>query len=598
MGKVHIIPAHQQKGNSVHQQQSTRPFEQLRVAAYCRVSTDYDEQASSYETQVAHYKELIQKEPTWEFAGIYADDGISGTNTKKREQFNKMIAACKAGKIDLIVTKSISRFARNTIDCLKYIRDLKAINVAIFFEKENINTMDAKGEVLITIMASLAQQESESLSQNVKMGIQYRYQQGKVFVNHNHFLGYTKDAQGNLVIEPEEAKVIKRIFYSYLNGMTMKQIADSLKADGILTGGKTKNWRSSSVAKILKNEKYMGDALLQKTYTVDFLNKKRVKNEGIMPQYYVENDHPAIIPKSVFMQVQQIIKQRRNGITTKNGKHRRLNGKYCFSQKLFCGKCGDILQRNMWYRPEKVAVWRCASRIRRSKTGRRCMIRNVKEPLLKEATVEAFNQLIEDHELASKQIKANIMKVIKNSKGPTLDQLDKQLEEVQMKLIQAANQRQDCDALTQQIMDLRKQREKVQSRETNQQAKLHSVDEINEMVELHKYGLVDFDEQLIRRLVEKITIFQRYMEFTFKDGEVIRVNMWVLDYSVLSYFGWVLFLDCSFLMYLTNKCSFSISLAISVISPPSPWVPLRLILLVNYWTVSGSEANSDDLTFL
>ncbi len=431
--------------------------------------------------------------------------------------------------------------------------------------------MDAKGEVLITIMASLAQQESESLSQNVKMGIQYRYQQGKVFVNHNHFLGYTKDAQGNLVIEPEEAKVIKRIFYSYLNGMSMKQIADSLKADGILTGGKTKNWQSSGVSKILKNEKYMGDALLQKTYTVDFLSKKRVKNNGIMPQYYVENDHPAIIPKPVFMQVQQLIKQRQNGITTKNGKHRRLNGKYCFSQIVFCGKCGDIFQRNMWYRPEKVAVWRCASRIKRSKTGRRCMIRNVKEPLLKEATVEAFNQLIEGHELAGKQIKANIMKVIKNSKGPTLDQLDKQLEEVQMQLIQAANQHQNCDALTQQIMDLRKQRAKVQSREAKQRAKLHSIDEIkqliqaanqhqncdaltqqimdlrkqrakvqsreakqraklhsideiNKLIEFHKYGLVDFDEDLVRRLVEKITIFKRYMEFKFKDGEVIRIN--------------------------------------------------------------------------
>lgn len=537
MGKVRIIPAHQPKGNSVHHQRSPQPFEKLRVAAYCRVSTDYDEQASSYETQVAHYKELIQKEPTWEFAGIYADDGISGTNTKKREQFNKMIAACKAGKIDLIVTKSISRFARNTIDCLKYIRDLKAINVAIFFEKENINTMDAKGEVLITIMASLAQQESESLSQNVKMGIQYRYQQGKVFVNHNHFLGYTKDAQGNLVIEPAEAKVIKRIFYSYLNGMSMKQIADLLKADGILTGGKTKNWQSSGVSRILKNEKYMGDALLQKTYTVDFLNKKRVKNNGIMPQYYVENDHPAIIPKPVFMQVQQLIKQRQNGITTKNGKHRRLNGKYCFSQRVFCGKCGDIFQRNMWYWPEKVAVWRCASRIKRSKSGRRCMIRNVKEPLLKEATVQAFNQLIEGHKLADKQIKANIMKVIKNSKGPTLDQLDKQLEEVQIQLIQAANQHQNCDALTQQIMDLRKQKEKVQSRETDKQTKLHSIDEINKLVEFHKYGLVDFDEQLVRRLVEKITIFQRYMEFTLKDGEVIRVNMWLSKMFGTQLFG-------------------------------------------------------------
>ncbi len=158
----------------------------MRVAAYCRVSTELDEQANSYETQISHYKELIQKDPSWEFAGIFADDGISGTNTKKRDQFNKMIRACKAGKIDLIVTKSISRFARNTIDCLKYIRDLKAINVAIFFKKENINTIDAKGEVLITIMASLAQQESESLSQNVKLGLQYRYQQGKVLINHNH----------------------------------------------------------------------------------------------------------------------------------------------------------------------------------------------------------------------------------------------------------------------------------------------------------------------------------------------------------------------------------------------------------------------------
>ena len=175
----------------------------LQVAAYCRVSTDFEEQASSYETQVNHYKELINNRPDWTLAGIYADDGISGTNTKKREQFNQMISAAKAGKIDMVVTKSISRFARNTVDCLKYVRLLKDLNVAVYFEKENINTLDAKGEVMITIMASLAQQESESLSRNVKLGFQYRFQQGKVMVNHNHFLGYTKDDQGNLVIDPE-----------------------------------------------------------------------------------------------------------------------------------------------------------------------------------------------------------------------------------------------------------------------------------------------------------------------------------------------------------------------------------------------------------
>lgn len=327
------------------------------------------------------------------------------------------------------------------------------------------------------------------------------------------------------MIEPEEAKTVKQIFYSYLQGMTMKQIAESLKADGALTGGKKTNWHSSGIALILKNEKYMGDALLQKTYTVDFLTKKRVKNNGIMPQYYVENDHPAIIPKSVFMQMQNLIRWRHNGITTKNGKRRRINSKYCFSQRVYCGKCGDIFQRNMWYNPVKVAVWRCASRIKRSKKGRRCMIRNIKEPLLKTATLDAINQLIESHELADKQIKANIMKIVRNSKSPTIEELDKRLEEAQLKLIQAANQHQNCNDLTQQVMELREQKEKVQEIESENQVKLHNIDQVSDFVDEHQHGLQEFDPQLVRRLIEKITIFQRYMEFTFKDGEVIKVMM-------------------------------------------------------------------------
>ena len=200
MGNVMVIPAKRQIGNT-GRKQDAKP--KLRVAAYCRVSTDSDEQATSYEAQVEHYTEYIKKNPEWEFAGIYADDGISGTNTKNREEFNRMIEDCEAGTIDMIITKSISRFARNTLDCLKYIRQLKEKNIPVFFEKEAINTMDAKGEVLLTIMASLAQQESQSLSQNVKLGLQFRYQNGKVQVNHNRFLGYTKDEEGNLVIDPE-----------------------------------------------------------------------------------------------------------------------------------------------------------------------------------------------------------------------------------------------------------------------------------------------------------------------------------------------------------------------------------------------------------
>ena len=199
-----------------------------------------------------------------------------------------MIDDCRAGNIDMVITKSISRFARNTLDCPKYIRQLKDMNIPVLFEKESSNTMYAKGEVLITIMAPLAQQESQSLSQNVKMGLQYRYQQGKVQINHNRFLGYTKDADGNLIIDPEQAEIVKRIYREYLEGLSMDKIAVRLERGGILTGAGGKRWHTSTINKILRNEKYIGDALLQKTYTTDFLNKTRVKNNVLVPQYYVE----------------------------------------------------------------------------------------------------------------------------------------------------------------------------------------------------------------------------------------------------------------------------------------------------------------------
>ncbi|HKM21641.1 MAG TPA: recombinase family protein, partial [Lachnospiraceae bacterium] len=254
---VTVIPArkHARKGAD-----EEKP--KLRVAAYCRVSTDSDEQATSYDTQIEHYTTYIQGHPDWVLAGIFADDGISGTNTKKREEFNRMIDECMAGNIDMIITKSISRFARNTLDCLKYIRQLKEKNIPVYFEKENINTMDSKGEVLLTIMASLAQQESQSLSQNVKLGLQYRYQQGEIQVNCARFLGYTKDEDKRLVVVPEEAEIIKRIYREYLEGASMLKIARGLEADGILNGAGRERWHTSNINQILRNEKYIGDALL------------------------------------------------------------------------------------------------------------------------------------------------------------------------------------------------------------------------------------------------------------------------------------------------------------------------------------------------
>ena len=385
-----VIPAKRQVGNTARQQDA-KP--KLRVAAYCRVSTDSDEQATSYDAQVEHYTEFIQKNPEWEFAGIYADNGISGTNTKKREDFNRMIDDCEAGNIDMIITKSISRFARNTLDCLKYIRQLKDKNIPVFFEKESINTMDAKGEVLITIMASLAQQESQSISQNVKLGLQFRYQNGQVQVNHNHFLGYTKDADGNLIIDPEQAEVVKRIYREYLEGYSMDRIAKGLEADGILTGaGKTK-WWTSTINKILRNEKYIGDALLQKTYTTDFLNK-----------------------------------------TSANGKKRTYSCKHCFAQIVICGECGEMFRRIHWNnRGCKSIVWRCISRL--EPTGQECHARTVNETVLENVVVQAINTLLGDKSTYQAQLQQNIAKVIRSAQQNTADGIDKKLQSLPKELL-------------------------------------------------------------------------------------------------------------------------------------------------------------------
>ncbi len=343
MATVTVIPAKRRVGT----REVTEEEPKIRVAAYCRVSTDSDEQATSYEAQIEHYTEYIKKNPGWELAGIYADDGISGTNTKKRDDFNRLIEDCMAGKIDMVITKSISRFARNTLDCLNYIRQLKEKNIAVYFEKEAINTLDSKGEIMLTIMASLAQQESQSLSQNVRLGIQYRYQQGKVQVCANRFLGYDKDEEGKLVINQEEAQVVKRIYREYLEGKSYYEIGKGLTADGIKTAAGSERWLASTLRLILKNEKYVGDALLQKTITTDFLTKKRVQNKGIAPQYYVEDNHDAIIPRELYLMVQEEM-VRRAHLETATGKRRLYSGKYALSNIVYCGECGDMYQRAHW----------------------------------------------------------------------------------------------------------------------------------------------------------------------------------------------------------------------------------------------------------
>lgn len=510
---VTVIPARRRVGNTVNEQEKPK----LRVAAYCRVSTDSEEQATSYDAQVAHYTQFIEKNSEWELAGIFADDGISGTNTKKREEFNRMIEACMAGNIDMIITKSISRFARNTLDCLKFIRELKEKNIPVFFEKENINTMDSKGEVLLTIMASLAQQESQSLSQNVKLGLQYRYQNGEVQVNHNRFLGYTKDENKNLVIDPAEAVVIKRIYYEYLEGASLAQIGKSLEADGILTAAGKARWRPETLKKILQNEKYIGDALLQKTYTIDFLNKKRVKNNGIVPQYYVENSHEAIIPRNLYMQVQEEMIRRSNLHSGVNHKKRVYSSKYALSGIVYCSKCGDIYRRVAWNnRGKHSIVWRCVTRMEHVQGC--CCAPTIKETDLQNAVVKAINLALGNKDAVIEKLQQNIESAINRTDDTSTENVDIKLECLQKELLECANAKKDYNDITDEILRLRELKQNALMENADREGLKQRITEMKEFLNGQDFEIERYDEPLVRKLIERITVCGDRFKVEFKSG--------------------------------------------------------------------------------
>ena len=326
-----------------------------RVAAYARVSTDHDEQFTSYEAQIDYYTKYIKARSDWEFVKVYTDEGISGTGTKKRIGFRTMIDDALAGKIDLIVTKSVSRFARNTVDSLTTIRELKEHSVECYFEKENIWTFDGKGELLITIMSSLAQEESRSISENCTWGQRKRFADGKVTVPFKRFLGYDRGPNGELVVNEEQAKLVKRIYRMFMEGTTPYGIATKLTEENIPSPSGKQKWHAGTVKAILSNEKYKGDALLQKSFTVDFLTKKTKINEGEVPQYYVEKDHEAIIDPEIFDQVQDELKRRCPG-------RNRYSGVHVFSGKVKCGQCGSWYGSKVWHSNDKYrrTIWQCS----------------------------------------------------------------------------------------------------------------------------------------------------------------------------------------------------------------------------------------------
>ena len=379
---------------------TTAPIASLakrRVAGYARVSTDSDEQFTSYEAQVDYYTQYIQSHADWTFVKVYTDEGISAVTTRHRDGFNEMVEDALAGRIDLIVTKSVSRFARNTVDSLTTIRKLKDHGVECFFEKENIWTFDGKGELLITIMSSLAQEESRSISENVTWGHRKRMADGKVSIAYSSFLGYDRGEDGGLVINPQEAEIVRLIYRSFMDGMTPIGICHMLEEKGIPTPMKKKKWSESTVLSILTNEKYKGDALLQKTFTVDFLTKKHKVNEGEVPQFYVQGNHDAIIPPQDFDRVQAEL-ARRKGIG------RGYSGNSVFASRIICGDCGGYYGQKVWHSndPYRKVIWRCNRKYGRSE---KCKTPTLDEDTIKALFLKAYNLLMADRETIAEDCK-------------------------------------------------------------------------------------------------------------------------------------------------------------------------------------------------
>jgi len=338
-----------------------------KVCAYARVSTDTEKQGESLENQIQYYENMISSNPEYEFIGVFADRGVTGT-TENRPEFQKMLQLAREGGVDLIITKSISRFARNTAIMLEIVRELRDLGIEVRFEKENINTLSGDGELMLTVLSSFAQEESKNVSDNLKWRVRKKFEKGELIINTTRFLGYDKDEYGDLVINRQEAEVVRRIFREYLSGKGSFTIAKGLNEDGVPTIGNGK-WHDTTILGILKNEKYKGDAILQKYYTPDHLKKHSVRNDGIIDSYYIEDNHSAIVPREMWEQVQEEIEKRAKAKGNITGETDKYTKRYQLTGMLYCSKCGATLRRRTWNSKHscRKIVWQCSNYIKNGK---------------------------------------------------------------------------------------------------------------------------------------------------------------------------------------------------------------------------------------
>lgn len=498
-----------------------------KVAAYARVSTDHEEQQSSYEAQVDYYTNYIKGRDDWEFVSIYADEGVTGTSTKHREGFNAMVSDALAGKIDLIVTKSVSRFARNTVDSLTTIRKLKENGTEVYFEKESIWTFDAKGEMLLTILSSLSQEESRSISENVRWGQRKKFSDGRFSMPYSSFLGYDKGPEGTLVVNQDEAKIVERIFSLFLQGKTPSGIAKILTDEGVPTPtGRAKKWNSQTIRRMLQNEKYRGDALLQKTYTSDFLTKKTKVNHGEVPQYYVEGSHPAIIDPLIFDQVQAELK-RRASIKKPH------SGMYAFSSMIKCCDCGGYYGSKVWHSNDKYrkVIWRCNDKY---KGDTKCSSPILDEAMIKEAFVRAANKALSEKDEA--------MELFRKTMEPAFDTSGKEAEAAEVlaeskivsemieKLISrnahtAMNQnefRTEHVSLSERYESLKSRYDTLTEAISDKKDRKKEIEKYLDFLQSHDF-LTEFDEVFWYAMVDSVTAYAKDdIRFTMRDGTEIK----------------------------------------------------------------------------
>ena len=509
-----------------------------RVAAYCRVSTDREEQEHSFETQKAMYTEMIMMKPTWQMAGIYADEGITGTVAKKRPGFMKMIEDCRKGKIDMIVTKSVSRFSRNNLDCLMYVRELKQLGIPIIFEKEGINTIQVSSELLLTLFGALSQAESESISMNVKLGIRQSLKNGNVRFSYKTFLGYRKGADGQPEIVPEQADIVRRIYNDFLAGATYLEIAKRLTEEKVPTMGGGSRWFSERIKSILKNEKYKGDALLQKTYITDPISKRVKKNNGELPMYYVENSHPAIIERRIFDRVQEEIARRagkkkvkQTGTKTELGRY---SGKYALTELLYCGECGTPYRRCTWSRDgKKKIVWRCVSRLDYGK--KYCKNSpSVEESRLHNAIAAAITKKANSEEINIGGIMNHIESFGSQRDTDGIIQRQRRIAEIEKVIDDLARLNSDeaqsgeldykFSELYAELYSVKDELEEMQSGASALDGDM--LNEMREVVTGLKNHPVEYDDKVVRQLIDCIKVMSADMiKICFKDGTVTEVLM-------------------------------------------------------------------------